>query len=264
MKWPVRYAEKWLRDPRQWSRSWWRSIDARASRIEVAIAAGVSVIRVIDDGIGMDRGDALRSRAAYSSKIRSGQDLARIQTLGFRGEALPSIASVPAVGPARRAGGTEIRVRGQIESVRASVKHRDANRCGPVYHCPHRKFLRSDNTEEHVQHQLSSRRLDTLKSDSFRSATRPNVFQAPCPRERIQDLRGSGCSSNCWKFSPSRWNLQASLKGGERLTKAEQILCERSSVENITISTDCVRVIAALMRSPGDLFIWKWMKRRGR
>src|ERR1700685_3471889 len=72
------------------------SIDAGASRIEVAIArGGAAVIRVVDDGSGMDRDDALLSLERHAtSKIRSGLDLARIRTLGFRGEALPSIASV--------------------------------------------------------------------------------------------------------------------------------------------------------------------------
>ena len=72
------------------------SIDAGAGRIEVAIArGGAGVIRVIDDGMGMDRDDALLSLERHAtSKIKSGHDLARIHTLGFRGEALPSIASV--------------------------------------------------------------------------------------------------------------------------------------------------------------------------
>ena len=72
------------------------SIDAGAGRIEVAVSrGGAAVIRVVDDGTGMDRDDALLSLERHAtSKIRSGQDLARIHTLGFRGEALPSIASV--------------------------------------------------------------------------------------------------------------------------------------------------------------------------
>src|ERR1041384_7060496 len=72
------------------------SLDAQAARITVAIqAGGRSLVRVTDDGIGMSRGDALlclERRAA--SKIRRAEDLASIATMGFRGEALPSIASV--------------------------------------------------------------------------------------------------------------------------------------------------------------------------
>ena len=72
------------------------SIDAQAQAIEVMIRrGGISLIRVTDDGIGMDRDDALLCLERHAtSKIRSGHDLASIATLGFRGEALPSIASV--------------------------------------------------------------------------------------------------------------------------------------------------------------------------
>ena len=72
------------------------SIDAGARAIEVGIQrGGMSRIRVVDDGCGMDRDDALLSLERHAtSKIASAADLAAISTLGFRGEALPSIASV--------------------------------------------------------------------------------------------------------------------------------------------------------------------------
>src|SRR6476469_4664855 len=72
------------------------SIDAEARSIEVMIRrGGISLIRVVDNGIGMDRDDALLCLERHAtSKIRTGDDLAAIRTLGFRGEALPSIASV--------------------------------------------------------------------------------------------------------------------------------------------------------------------------
>ncbi|HMM00401.1 MAG TPA: DNA mismatch repair endonuclease MutL [Bacilli bacterium] len=72
------------------------SIDARAKNISVAIEnAGRTLIMVEDDGEGMEREDALLSLKRHAtSKIHSAFDLFRIKTLGFRGEALPSIASV--------------------------------------------------------------------------------------------------------------------------------------------------------------------------
>ena len=72
------------------------SLDAGASRIEVEIAAGgTSFMRVTDNGRGMDKKDALLSVKRHAtSKIRSVHDLESISTLGFRGEALPTIASV--------------------------------------------------------------------------------------------------------------------------------------------------------------------------
>jgi len=72
------------------------SIDAGARKIDILVRrGGISLIRVIDDGSGMDRDDALLSLERHAtSKIRSAADLEAIGTLGFRGEALPSIASV--------------------------------------------------------------------------------------------------------------------------------------------------------------------------
>src|SRR5512147_434047 len=72
------------------------ALDAQATRITVEIqAGGRSLIRVTDDGFGMSRDDALLSLERHAtSKIHRAEDLAAIATMGFRGEALPSIASV--------------------------------------------------------------------------------------------------------------------------------------------------------------------------
>src|SRR5512136_1950390 len=72
------------------------SLDAGAARITVEIqAGGRSLIRVTDDGLGMSRDDALLCLERHAtSKIQRAEDLAAIATMGFRGEALPSIASV--------------------------------------------------------------------------------------------------------------------------------------------------------------------------
>src|SRR5947209_12965542 len=101
------------------------SIDAGARRIEVVIKrGGISLVRVIDDGCGMDRDDALLSLERHAtSKIHSAEDLAAIATLGFRGEALPSIASVSRFRLTTRepnaVAGTEIIVNGgKIDIVR--------------------------------------------------------------------------------------------------------------------------------------------------
>jgi DNA mismatch repair protein MutL len=72
------------------------SLDAQATRITVEIqAGGRSLVKITDDGIGMNRDDALLSLERHAtSKIQRAEDLAAIATMGFRGEALPSIASV--------------------------------------------------------------------------------------------------------------------------------------------------------------------------
>ena len=72
------------------------AIDAQARRITIELdAGGRSLIRVTDDGVGMHRDDALMCLERHAtSKIQEASDLTSIQSMGFRGEALPSIASV--------------------------------------------------------------------------------------------------------------------------------------------------------------------------
>src|SRR5580765_2332972 len=72
------------------------ALDAQATRLTIEVqAGGRSLIRVTDDGLGMSRDDALLCLERHAtSKIRKAEDLASIATMGVRGEALPSIASV--------------------------------------------------------------------------------------------------------------------------------------------------------------------------
>ncbi|MEE8313992.1 MAG: DNA mismatch repair endonuclease MutL [Myxococcota bacterium] len=88
------------------------ALDAEATRIQVAIAeGGMRWISVGDDGIGMTRQAAeLAFRRHATSKIRSAEDLARVGTLGFRGEALPSIAGVARVRMRTRSASTDVGV----------------------------------------------------------------------------------------------------------------------------------------------------------
>ena len=75
------------------------ALDAGATRIRVEVeAGGRKLIRIADDGHGMNRDDALLAFERHAtSKLRTADDLLKIATLGFRGEALPSIASVARV-----------------------------------------------------------------------------------------------------------------------------------------------------------------------
>ncbi len=94
------------------------AIDAGGRRIVVEIeAGGRRLIRVADDGAGMDPDDTLLALERYAtSKLASDEDLFAIRTLGFRGEALPSIASVSRLTlvsrTADQSAGTEVRVEG--------------------------------------------------------------------------------------------------------------------------------------------------------
>src|SRR5512139_1625544 len=93
------------------------SLDAGASRLEILLeAGGRQRVRVADDGFGMDRDDALLAFDRHAtSKIAAFADLERVATLGFRGEALASIAAVSKVEltTAERPGeGTRVRIEG--------------------------------------------------------------------------------------------------------------------------------------------------------
>src|SRR6516225_2973709 len=133
------------------------AIDAGAKRIAVQVEfGGKKQVRVEDDGEGMEPDDArLAIERHATSKIRRADDLAAIRTLGFRGEALPSIASVSHFALRTRArgrqSGTEIRVNaGTIASVveigaaeGTSIEVTDL-----FYNLPaRRKFLKSDAAE---------------------------------------------------------------------------------------------------------------------
>lgn len=101
------------------------SIDAESTEIKVElIESGTKEIKVTDNGIGMDRDDAITAFARHAtSKIIDEDDLFNITTLGFRGEALASIASVAKVKLVTSMGeaGTEVIINGgHIESVNAS------------------------------------------------------------------------------------------------------------------------------------------------
>jgi DNA mismatch repair protein MutL len=144
------------------------SLDAGATRLAVEIhAGGRSLIRVTDDGLGMSHDDALLSLERHAtSKIQRAEDLSAISTLGFRGEALPSIASVSRFTLATRERdsaapeGTEILVSGgRIIAVKSSAGA--PGTCIEVrqlfFNLPARqKFMRADETESaHIQHYLT-------------------------------------------------------------------------------------------------------------
>lgn len=166
------------------------SLDAGARTVMVDIEkGGVALIRVSDDGCGMTREDALLSLERHAtSKLRTSADLATIMTLGFRGEAVPSIASVAKFRMVTRrpedVSGTEILVDGG--------KLRDVKDAGGApgtviearslfFNMPaRRKFLRAETTEAaHVEQQL---RLHALAAPGVRFRFRKDdkvIFDLP-------------------------------------------------------------------------------------
>ena len=133
------------------------ALDAEATDITISVTGGGRrLLSITDNGLGMSRDDALLALERHAtSKIRSDQDLERILTLGFRGEALPSIASVSRFRLATRE-------RGSIEGTEIYVEGgrvRDVRSCGMApgttitveqlfFNTPARlKFLKSAETE---------------------------------------------------------------------------------------------------------------------
>src|SRR3954465_10135571 len=144
------------------------ALDADAKRITVEIQiGGRSLIRVTDDGVGMSKDDALLCLERHAtSKIQRAEDLAAISTMGFRGEAMPSIASVSRmtiITHERESDSSEgcqvvihggkiieVKAAGAAAGTMVEVRHL-------FYNLPaRRKFLRTEETERaHIQHYLT-------------------------------------------------------------------------------------------------------------
>src|SRR5436190_5918776 len=139
------------------------SLDAEAKHLSVAIKnGGRTAIRVTDDGFGMSRDDALLALERYAtSKISKAEDLASVRSLGFRGEAIPSIAAVSRFTLTSRErgtlAGTQIQIAGgKILSVQdtGAAEGTTVEVRNLFFNLPaRRKFLRSEQTETaHIEH----------------------------------------------------------------------------------------------------------------
>jgi DNA mismatch repair protein MutL len=180
------------------------ALDAGATRIRVEIeAGGRRLIRLADDGCGMSRDDALLAFERHAtSKIRSSDDLLSIATLGFRGEALPSIASISRLElvtrPPEDATGTRIEIAGgKILTVEDSggphgttLTVRDLFFNTPA----RRKFLRAETTElSHVTALVTHYALAHPEMHfELHSATQALLIAPPVrePAERIFQIFG--------------------------------------------------------------------------
>lgn len=133
------------------------SLDAGASRIEIEIeGGGTRLIRIIDNGIGMDEDDLLLSLERHgTSKIQTEHDLAAISTLGFRGEAIPSIGSVSQLTMTSRPGHAELGTRVVLNYGKLTKVHETGCSYGTTCEVRNlfgntparRKFLRTVRTE---------------------------------------------------------------------------------------------------------------------
>jgi len=198
------------------------SLDAGATRVEIEFSkGGRSLIRVEDNGRGMTRDDALLSIERHAtSKIREATDLDHVISFGFRGEALPSIASVAHFVLRTRAEGQEV----GTEIVINGGKLLHVRDCGmPVgtrivitrlfNTVPaRRKFLKSDRTE--AGHIIQVARLYALASPGVAFSLieeRRSVFQSPiCPdlRDRVAEIFGKQVANLIMPISGAEGDLK--------------------------------------------------------
>jgi DNA mismatch repair protein MutL len=196
------------------------ALDAGATRITVEIqAGGRSLIRVADNGSGMNRDDALLCLERHAtSKIQVAEDLASIATMGFRGEAIPSIASVSRMALTTLASGNDTGEGTRIDIHAGKIRAvESAGHAGGTtievrslfYNLPaRRKFLRTPETERsHIQHFLTLAALANPAVGFVFTSDQRKVWELPpcrvadspashitAVRERMAALHGEGIS----------------------------------------------------------------------
>ncbi len=193
------------------------SLDAECRSLQITIlSGGKRLIKVADDGEGMSQDDAILAFEHHAtSKIETVEDLKAIESLGFRGEALPSIAAVSRLTlKTRRAhsetiSGTEIAIHG---GVMRSVKPTSWDRgteivvCDLFYNMPaRRKFLRSNATEvSHIARLVTHYALAHPEVHFSLESEGRALMNAPAVgilRERIYQVFGKGFLENLMLLS---------------------------------------------------------------
>jgi DNA mismatch repair protein MutL len=196
---------------------------ARSVRIEVE-SGGKRMIRVVDDGCGMSHDDALLAFERHAtSKLRTSDDLLSIATLGFRGEALPSIASVSRLLLETCIGGEEQGTRvefagGKLVGVKpaglpagTSVSVADLFYCVPA----RRKFLKSDTTElGHVASLVTHYALANPDKQFALKTPSQEIVNAPpvaTPAERVYQLFGRQALQEMIEIAPVSAPIRAAI-----------------------------------------------------
>ena len=192
------------------------SLDAGAQSVEVHVeSGGRRLIRVSDDGCGMSRDDTLLAFERHAtSKIKSAEDLDEIATLGFRGEALPSIAAVSRLTLETRHASEDVGTRleisgGKLRDVKDAVRP-----CGSkievqslFFNTPaRRKFLRTESTElGHIASMVTHYALDH-PDKAFRLTSMTNEILKVSPvtshRERVYQVMGGQALEQLVEFGP--------------------------------------------------------------
>src|SRR5712692_4288894 len=217
------------------------ALDAGAERVEVSVeAGGKRRIRVVDDGCGMSHDDALLAFERHAtSKIRSAEDLFEVSTLGFRGEALPSIAAVSRLvietRHASEESGTRVEMAGgKLRDVKevpwprgTSFEVRDLFFNTPA----RRRFMKSESTElGHIASLVTHYAL-AQPGKSFRLASLTNDILNVVPvtelRERIYQVMGGQLLEQLVEIRPAERRLPAAapeLVEAEAAPEAEGVV----------------------------------------
>lgn len=219
------------------------SLDAGAKRVEVEIEdGGVRLCRVRDDGVGIERDElALALSRHATSKITSIDDLERVATLGFRGEALPSIASVSRMRVVSRTvnndhgyaiaadNGTLTAPEPAAHPVGTTIEMRDL-----FFNVPaRRKFLRAERTEtQHISRMLERLALSCFSTGFSLSAGRRTLAEYPAAATQAErdarvaqivgdefianalyiEYEAAGCKLSGWLCQPTYARAQPDLQ----------------------------------------------------
>ena len=206
------------------------SLDAGANRVEITVeGGGKRLIRIVDDGLGMTHDDALLAFERHAtSKIRTAEDLFEISTLGFRGEALPSIAAVSRLvletRHASENSGTRVEFAGgKLRDVKevawpqgTSIEVRDLFYITPA----RRKFLKSESTELGHIATLATHYALAHPEKGFLLSSLTNTILQVSPvanhRERLYQVLGGQILEQLMEMAPTeRRVLTGSPEPGE-------------------------------------------------
>ncbi len=198
------------------------ALDAGATRLRIEVeAGGRRRIQVADNGCGMGRDDALLAFERHAtSKLREVSDLLSIATLGFRGEALPSIASVSRLVLDTRSAGEETGTRVEIAGGKMLNVTESVQQAGTTitvrdlfYNVPaRRKFLRTEKTElAHIASLVTHYSL-AHRDKSFHLAHDKGVLLNATPvetmRERVYQIFGSDTLEQLVELGPVSRELE--------------------------------------------------------
>lgn len=200
------------------------ALDAGSTQILIEIEkGGKSLIRVSDNGAGMGRDDALLSIERYAtSKISKDEDLFSISTFGFRGEALPSIASVSRFSLVTKEKTSEAGIEIKIDGGKVASVTDKGSPSGTMvtvkdlfFNTPaRRKFLKSTDTETGLIADTVANMALGHTGVQFRllhnGKTVYNLLSAPDSARRAEDVLGKGTRSNLYRLGFSSDDISVS------------------------------------------------------